>query len=218
MNKTRPALVIGTITLTSLRTVGCSLNTLGISEESLRQTLRETARISTLIFILVFITSPLHKLIKNNLSTWLMVHRRYLGISFGISHLIHLGLILFLMSAYSNGELLKIASVSTYAVGGIGYALIFAMLATSNNRSVKYLGHKRWKKLHTFGMYYLLLAFLSSYVGLLEKDVSFYAPIVLSLVLACLIRAFALFSNTTNSNSTNANSTHSNSTKKSRIA
>jgi len=213
MNKTRPALVIGTITLTSLFTIGSTLLAFGMSEESLRLTLRETARISTLIFILIFIASPVHKLMKNNLSRWLMVNRRYLGISFGISHIIHLGLILFLMLAYSNGELLKIASVTTYTVGGIGYALIFAMLATSNNRSVKYLGHKRWKTLHTFGMYYLLLAFLSSYIGLLEKDLFFYAPIVLSLVLACLIRAFAFFSNTANSNSTNSNST-----KKARIA
>lgn len=197
MNKTSPTWIIGLIGITSLIVVGITLSTLGVSEESLRLTLRETANISTLIFILIFIASPLHKLMKNDISKWVMVNRRYLGIGFGVSHLIHLALIIFLISMYSNGELLSIAPLTTYIVGGIGYLLIFAMLATSNNQSVKYLGHKHWKKLHTFGMYYLLLAFLSSYIGLLEKDFAFYAPIVLALALACLARVLAFISHST---------------------
>lgn len=197
MKKTSPSLILGLITAISLIVVGTTLSTLGLSEESMRLTLRETARISTLIFTLIFIASPFHKLIRNDTSKWLMVNRRYLGIGFGVSHLIHLALIICLISMYSNGEPLSMAPMTNYIVGGIGYLLIFAMLATSNNQSVKYLGHKRWKRLHTFGMYYLLLAFLSSYIGLLEKDFSFYVPIVLILALACLTRAFSFFSGST---------------------
>ena len=126
-----------------------------------------------------------------------MVNRRYWGIGFGVSHIIHLALIICLISIYSNGELLSMAPMTSYIVGGIGYLLIFSMLATSNDQSVKYLGHKHWKRLHTFGLYYLLLAFLSGYIGLLAKDFSLYAPIVAALALACLARIFAFFSGAT---------------------
>jgi sulfoxide reductase heme-binding subunit YedZ len=91
--------------------------------------------------------------------------------------------------------LLSIAPLNSYMVGGIGYIFIIAMLITSNNQSIKRLGRKRWKMLHTSGMYYLFLSFIMSFVDLLEKDFSFYLPLVLALVLAACIRLLAAFSN-----------------------
>lgn len=39
------------------------------------------------------------------------------------------------------------------------------MTITSNDFSVQKLGIKRWRTLHTFGMYYLWFIFFASYAG-----------------------------------------------------
>jgi DMSO/TMAO reductase YedYZ heme-binding membrane subunit len=195
MKRANPNLLIGSTIAFSMVIVGITFLIFGLSEESLRLSLRETARISVAIFLLVFIASSFHQLSRSRISKWLMINRRYLGISFGASHLIHLALIVWLIYSYSSGNLLSIAPLNSYMVGGIGYIFIIAMLITSNNQSMKRLGRKRWKILHTSGMYYLFLSFIMSFVGLLEKDFSFYLPLVLALVLAACIRLLAVFSN-----------------------
>jgi DMSO/TMAO reductase YedYZ heme-binding membrane subunit len=195
MKRANPNLLIGSTIAFSMVIVGITFLIFGLSEESLRLSLRETARISVAIFLLVFIASSFHQLSRSRISKWLMINRRYLGISFGASHLIHLVLIVWLIYSYSSGNLLSIAPLNSYMVGGIGYIFIIAMLITSNNQSMKRLGRKRWKILHTSGMYYLFLSFIMSFVGLLEKDFSFYLPLVLALVLAACIRLLAAFSN-----------------------
>jgi DMSO/TMAO reductase YedYZ heme-binding membrane subunit len=195
MKRANPNLLIGSTIAFSMVIVGITFLIFGLSEESLRLSLRETARISVAIFLLVFIASSFHQLSRSRISKWLMINRRYLGISFGASHLIHLALIVWLIYSYSSGNLLSIAPLNSYMVGGIGYIFIIAMLITSNNQSIKRLGRKRWKMLHTSGMYYLFLSFIMSFVDLLEKDFSFYLPLVLALVLAACIRLLAAFSN-----------------------
>lgn len=195
MKRANPNLLIGSTIAFSMVIVGITFSIFGLSEESLRLSLRETARISVAIFLLVFIASSFHQLSRSRISKWLMINRRYLGISFGASHLIHLVLIVWLIYSYSSGNLLSIAPLNSYMVGGIGYIFIIAMLITSNNQSMKRLGRKRWKMLHTSGMYYLFLSFIMSFVDLLEKDFSFYLPLVLALVLAACIRLLAAFSN-----------------------
>ena len=188
-------LLVGSTIAFSMAVFGITFSIFGLNEESLRLSLRGTARISLAIFFLVFIASSFHQLSRSRISKWLMINRRYLGISFGVSHLIHLVLIVWLIYSYSNGNLLSIAPLDSYIIGGIGYVFIIAMLITSNNQSIKRLGRKRWKMLHTSGMYYLFLSFIMSFIGLLEKDFSFYLPLVLALILAACIRLLAVFSN-----------------------
>lgn len=193
MNKRYPWLLIGfTASLSLLIVVGTFL-TQGINEDALRLTLRETARISFVLFLIVFLTSPFYVLRKNSATLWLMQHRRYLGISFGVSHLIHLVLIVYLVVGYSQGNPNNIATIDTYLIGGLGYLFIIAMLITSNNQSVKYLGFKRWKLLHRSGMYFLFISFLMSFIGLLEKDLPFYLPFVMAMLLALSIRVTAFY-------------------------
>lgn len=191
MKKANPYVLVGSTMVVCMTVVGLTFSMLGIDEASLRIALRETARISLLLFLLVFIASPLQRISKSSLSKYLMINRRYLGICFATSHFIHLALILSLIYLYSGGDLLSVAPLNSFIVGGIGYAFIIAMTLTSNNQSLKRLGPKRWKTLHRVGMYYLLVSFLASYAGLLEKDFLFYLPFVIALAFAMVIRLVA---------------------------
>lgn len=196
MKKLNPTLLVGSTIAIALSMIGTAISSLGLSEEAIRLALRETARLSLLLFLVIFIASPLQSLSQNKASKWLMLHRRYLGISFGASHLIHLALIVWLILAYSDGGLLNIAPLSSYIVGVIAYAFILVMLITSNNQSIKYLGYKRWKQLHSYGMYVLFFTFFITYAGLLEVDLAFYLPIVIGLIVAALLRISSSFKST----------------------
>lgn len=192
MTKVNPYLFVGSITAIIIAMVVVTLMFTGINEDAVRLVIRETARTSLLLFLMTFMTRPFQKLLKNNLSKWLMINRRYLGISFGISHLIHMSLIIWLIITFAEGDWLSIAPLSSYIIGGIGYLFILAMLATSNDRAIKKLGRKRWKLLHTTGMYSLYLIFLVSYLGLIEVNQAFYLPIFALLIAAGGIRLYAL--------------------------
>jgi DMSO/TMAO reductase YedYZ heme-binding membrane subunit len=49
--------------------------------------------------------------------------------------------------------------------GGGAYVLLAAMVATSNDASVRALGIRTWKRLHTVGLYWLWFIFAFSYLG-----------------------------------------------------
>ncbi len=68
------------------------------------------------------------------------------------------------------------------------------MTATSFERTTAWLNrlHQRaWKILHTVGMYYLWLAFTYAFSTNLAKSM-LYLPFVILLVLAMMLRLFAL--------------------------
>lgn len=195
MKKLNPIILVGSTVVIALVMTGLAMMSLGVTEDAIKLSLRETARLSLFLFLLVFVTAPLHQLLKNSATKWLMIHRRYLGISFGASHLIHLILIIWLIVGYSDGDLLSLAPLDTYLVGGIAYIFIIAMLITSNNHSITRLGHQRWKRLHRYGMNFIYFTFLISYAGLLEVDMAFYLPFLGLILLAALVRIFASVKN-----------------------
>lgn len=184
--------VIGSTALISLAMIFVSFNMYGISEASLRLTLRETARLSLILFLLAYIASSLHQVLRNDLSRWLMRHRRDIGIAFGVSHLIHLMLIFTLMANDAVSSPLEITDASSLIVGIIGYVLIIMMLITSNDFSVRRLGRKKWKRLHTTGMHYVFITFLVSYLSLLEKDLMLNSIPVALLCMSLAIRLMSL--------------------------
>jgi hypothetical protein len=52
---------------------------------------------------------------------------------------------------------------ASYIFGGIGYAFIIAMAATSFDRSAAAIGPRAWRILHTTGIYYLWFQFMVSF-------------------------------------------------------
>jgi hypothetical protein len=134
----------------------------GLDEAGIRVLIRATARTSFACFLLAFVASPLRRAWRSPASAWLLANRRYLGLSFAVSHALHLVAILALYH-WSGRELFAGTSPLVTVVGGLGYILLAAMAATSFDRAVAWLGVRRWRLLHTIGMYYLWFVFAVSY-------------------------------------------------------
>ena len=126
----------------------------GTGEDGIRLVIRATARTSVILFTLAFAASAIRRRWPTPTSAWLLANRRYLGVSFAVSHGAHLLAIL----ALADWSLVRFVVDSGPAAvigGGIAYVLLAAMTATSFDRTAAWLGPRRWKRLHTVGAYYL---------------------------------------------------------------
>lgn len=107
--------------------------------EGVRMAIRFTARSSLTLFCLAFSASALARLWPNGWTRWQRRNRRYLGLSFAASHAIHAAAII----AFANMDPAGFAaatSPASYIFGGIGYAVIMAMSATSFDRIAALIG------------------------------------------------------------------------------
>jgi DMSO/TMAO reductase YedYZ heme-binding membrane subunit len=135
----------------------------GSSEEALRNAVRVTARVSFLCFFPVMIARPLHVLWRSDLSQWLMRNRRYVGLGFGMAHLVHLTAILTLLMIAFGGDIAGLGGVRGIAPGAVLYVFLILMMLTSTNASVRWLGTKRWKLLHRIGLWVLTIGFIKGF-------------------------------------------------------
>ncbi len=139
---------------------GFTLVEAGTGEEGIHLVLRLTARTSALLFLSAFLASPIRKTWRNSASKWLVVNRRYLGVSFAASHTIHLAAIIALALVVADPY-----DPLTLMMGGVGYGFVAVMAATASDAAVKRLGLRRWKQLHTVGLYYLWVIFTFIFAG-----------------------------------------------------
>lgn len=133
---------------------------LGVTPRGMQALLRATARTSLVLFLVVFAASPARIAWPGAASRWLLDNRRYVGVSFAVSHAIHLAAIIGLAVVARRGPAWPVA-----VLGSVGYLFIAAMTATSFDRTAVWLGAWRWKRLHTAGLYYLWVIFTVSFLG-----------------------------------------------------
>ena len=148
--------------------------------EGVRMVIRFTARSSLLLFCLAFSAAALARLRPNAWTRWQRRNRRYLGLSFAASHAIHAVAILVFANMDPAG-FAQATSTASYIFGGIGYAVIIAMSATSFDRTVALMGPRAWRALHLVGGYYLWLQFMVSFgkrVPAMPLYVGFLAPLL----------------------------------------
>ena len=142
---------------------------------------RLTARWSALWFLLAFTARPLFQIVG---PAWAPVsrQRRYIGLGFAFAHTVHGGALtwLILSGGASRGPLVWIG-------GGIAYALMWAMAATSNDAAMRALG-RNWRWLHLTGMWWLWLVFINSYFGRIFRP----EAQILGMVMTALFAAAAL--------------------------
>jgi hypothetical protein len=69
--------------------VAGGLLVLGPSEAGLRFAVRATARTSLPLFLAAFVASSLRRTWPGAATRWLLANRRYVGVSFAVSHLFH---------------------------------------------------------------------------------------------------------------------------------
>lgn len=126
----------------------------GPDETGLRAVARATARSSLVLFLLAYTASGLRAIWNRAGTRWLLRNRRYVGLSMAASHALHLAALVALVRV--SGEAVDPA---TLVAGGLAYAVLAAMAATSFDRSAAWLGPRRWGRLHRAGMHYLWLVF-----------------------------------------------------------
>ena len=121
----------------------CLLSVQGWEAEGVRLVIRATARSSLVLFVLAFTASAMVELLPNEATQWQRRNRRYLGVSFAVSHLIHLMAILLL--AWLDQTLFwKLTNINTILLAGAAYLFIAAMAATSFDRAALWLGPRKW--------------------------------------------------------------------------
>lgn len=137
------------------------LNKGGLTEDNIRQMIRITAASSMLLFSLTFSASSLLHFFCNEYWRSIMQARRRLGLSFALSHTVHLFAIVALVEIAYGGDYFQLGDI---AGGSVIYLFIFAMAVTSNDASVKLLGAKNWKRLHKTGSYLIWIGLFSLYL------------------------------------------------------
>ena len=130
------------------------------SDESGRLWTRYSAHLSFLYLITAYSVSIFKDTFNHDAINNLVINRRYFGLSFSISHSVHLvALIYFFYTSNENPGIVSIIG------GGLGYLLMYAMTLTSTDAMVKRIGIKNWKMLHTTGINYLVIIFFYTFVG-----------------------------------------------------
>ena len=124
--------------------------------------IRVTAFTSALPFLLVFVARPLHRLRPSAATRWLMINRRYLGLSVAASHWWHLVAIIAFVSWYvGDGPGIQ---PLTKLFGTAGFVMLGLMAATSNDASQRALG-RGWRWLHLVGVWIVWIDFIFTYSG-----------------------------------------------------
>lgn len=183
-----PVIVAGAAVATALIGLGAMALSGGLDQEGARAGASLTARWSFLWFVTAWSASSIAKLWPGGWRTMLLRRRRAVGLGFAAGHFVHAGFFLtaiFVFGAERN--------IVTFVGGGLGYAFIAAMAATSNDAAVRAMGPKGWKLLHQVGGGYVAFIFFASYLGRLigEKPlVGAFGVGLLTLAVALRIAAF----------------------------
>lgn len=157
---------------------------LGFTEEANRAAIQWSARISFSTFCLAFGANAIHQFFKNSLTFWLLMNRKYLGISFAISHFLHL--VWLGMLQYSFHPVFTLAKKSAILAGSIAYLFLFGMFLTSFDTFASKLSKRKWKWLHTIGGYWIGGVFLSTYYKRAVTEPLHWAMVGILLILLLL--------------------------------
>ena len=159
-----------------------TLGVQGVGEEGLRAVIRLTARTSFVLFNAAFAASALARRWPGGFTRWLARNRRQVGVSFAVSHLVHLVAIVALTryaALFDNAGVL---------VAVLGYVAVAAMTATSFDRTAAWLGPRRWRRLHLVAGWYVWGVFVAAYVPRTIVESPAYASFVVVLLAVFALR------------------------------
>jgi sulfoxide reductase heme-binding subunit YedZ len=117
-------------------------------------------------------------------------NRRALGVTFAASHAIH-AVAIACFAVMDPAGYAAATSTASSIFGGIGYAFIIALTATSFDRAARAIGARGWRLLHLTGGYYLLLQFMISF-GKWIPDMPLHALFLIPLLAVFALRMIAM--------------------------
>lgn len=168
------AVLLGTLALNGTAALGWRIAT------------RHTAQLAFPLFLVAFLASSIARLWPGPLSRALLARRRALGLAFATAQLVHGATILL----YARHAQAVLAPDFNFVAGAVGFLLVGAMAATSNDAAVQRLGPRRWRALHRTGQVYLFVIFAVTYAGRVARDPAWWPGLAL-LVAALAIRLAA---------------------------
>ena len=178
------SLLLSAMALTLLATHGGDI-------EGVRLVIRATARTSLVLFVLAFTASAMVELAPSAATRWQRRNRRYLGVSFAVSHLVHL-LAIVALAALDNVLFWKLTNIGTIVLAGTAYLFIAAMAATSFDRTAAWLGPRRWRLLHLLGGWYIWISFAVAVGKRVPLD-RFYWSMAALVLAAGIVRLVAMW-------------------------
>lgn len=154
--------------------------------EGVQRTIRATAGISLLLFLAAYTASALDRWGVSSLRR----NRRWLGLSFALSHGVHGGAVVAFAVMDPAGFDQRV-TVATLVVGGAAYLLILAMVLTTwDGAAARRIGARRRASLHALGMRYLWLVFAVTYgKQTMTEPLAWGAVVLLGVGLALRIAA-----------------------------
>ena len=155
--------------------------------DAVKRGLRATARTSLGLFLLAFAASSLRRIWPNRATGWLLRNRRYLGVSFAVSHFTHLGLIASL--AHFTPERFT-GNPLGLLPGFTAYLFLAAMTATSFDRTTAWLGKTWWRRLHLAGSWWIWAVFTGNYMSKVMRGPG-YAFAALACAAVAALRTWA---------------------------
>ena len=164
----------------------------GFEVEGVRMVIRFTARSSLLLFCLAFSAAALVRLWPSASTRWLRRNRRQLGVTFAASHALHATAII-AFAMMDPAGFANVTNLASYLFGGIGYAIIIAMTATSFDWSAAAIGPRAWQALHLWGGYYLWAQFMISF-GKRIPAMPLYSLFLIPLLCVLALRLIAMAS------------------------
>ncbi|HEY0682722.1 MAG TPA: hypothetical protein VGD45_10355 [Steroidobacter sp.] len=156
--------IVGAVAIALILVVTIEAMTASAPVEGIRGIIRATARTSFALFSLAFTASAARHFWPNAWTRWQLRNRRYLGVSFAVSHFVHL-LAILALGRIAPAELAAHADSVTWIFGGIAYVFIALMTATSFDATARLIGRRAWTTLHTVGSYYIWFIFANSYLS-----------------------------------------------------
>ncbi|KAF1065718.1 MAG: hypothetical protein GAK45_02122 [Pseudomonas citronellolis] len=130
--------------------------------EGLRSAIRVTARLSFVLFLASFLASSLNTLLPGPNSRALLRERRFLGLGFAFSHLVH-GVLIISYAQLFPETFWAGRSVTANLPGSLGYLCILLLTLTSFPAAIKWLGARTWKALHSSGSWVIVGVFCLSF-------------------------------------------------------
>jgi methionine sulfoxide reductase heme-binding subunit len=163
----------------------------GWQADGIRLVIRATARTSLVLFVLAFTASAMVELLPSEATRWQRRNRRYLGVSFAVSHFIHLAAIVSL-ALVDRVLFWKLTNLGTIVLAGAAYLFIAAMAATSFDRTAAWLGPRKWRLLHLVGGWYIWISFAVAIGKRVPLD-RFYWPMAALIFAAGIVRLAAMW-------------------------
>jgi methionine sulfoxide reductase heme-binding subunit len=142
--------------------------------------IRATAWTSFVLFMLAFTAAAMATLLPGDFSQWQRRNRRYFGLSFAYSHLIH-AIAIFAYVRMAPDLFWQDRTHVGNIPGLLGYVFIILMAFTSFDATTRLVGPRLWKLIHGIGIWIIWFDFVAASAKRIPQSVTYVVPVVIAL-------------------------------------